>query len=59
MSSDEENHFGNDVETPEYNSQNEEVPNVENGDKLDDLSAQLDVKFDGSNSHILEHSSTR
>jgi hypothetical protein len=59
MSSDEENRFENNIEIEEHNSENEEVSNVESSDKLDEISPQLDVKFDAEDSDILEQNSGR
>jgi hypothetical protein len=59
MSSDEENRFENNVEIEEHNSENEEVSHVESSDKLDEISPQLDVKFDAEDSDILEQNSGR
>ena len=59
MSSDEENRFEYNQESREYNSDNEEVSNVENSHKLDEISPESDVTFDANDSHILEQNSTR
>lgn len=54
MSSDEENRFDNGEEVREYNSDNEEMSNVENSHKLHDISGPSD---DTPNAN--EHDSTR
>jgi hypothetical protein len=59
MSSDEENRFENNIDIEEHNSENEEVSHVESSDKLDEISPQLDVKFDAEDSDILEQNSGR
>ena len=59
MSSDEEHHYENVDEIGEYNSENEEVSQVENSGNFDDKSSGLNVTDDGDDSHAPERVSTR
>ena len=59
MSSDDEHLYETVDEIGEYNSENEEVSQVENSDNFDDKSSGLNVTDDGDDSHAPERVSTR